>query len=101
MMLFAAVLTGMRSRSRSSLKRLFSSVNRLNFKSAIDCLVFLICDGSPTSRDVYWGILNYGNWIEVAKIKWVGIIGRCLSDRVELETLMIVWLVTVLIESSD
>lgn len=22
------------------------------------CLVFLICDGSPTSRDVYWGILG-------------------------------------------
>lgn len=51
--LLAAVLTGIRSRSRSSRRRLLSSVKRLSLRSAIDCLVFRICDGSPTSREVY------------------------------------------------
>ncbi len=58
--LLAALLTGMRSRSRSSRSRLFSSVNLRSLRSAIDCLFFLICDGSPTSRDVYWGMLGVG-----------------------------------------
>jgi hypothetical protein len=48
--LFDACETGMRSRSRSSLNRLFNSVNLLNFKSAIDCLFFFACE-SPTSRE--------------------------------------------------
>ena len=48
-----ATLTGMRSLSRSSRSRLFNSVKRRNLRSAIDCLFFLICDGSPTSREVY------------------------------------------------
>lgn len=40
--LLEAVLTGMRSRSRSSRSLLLSSVRRLSFRSAIDCFVFLI-----------------------------------------------------------
>ena len=51
--LFEAWLTGIRSLSRSSRSRLFNSVNRRSLRSAILCLFFLICDGSPTSRDVY------------------------------------------------
>lgn len=51
--LLAAWLTGMRSRSRSSRSRELSSVSLRSFRSAMLCLVFLICDGSPTSREVY------------------------------------------------
>ena len=53
MYLFAACETGIRSRSKSSLRRLFNSVSRRNLRSAIDCLFFLACDGSPTSREEY------------------------------------------------
>lgn len=48
--LLDACETGMRSRSRSSLNRLFNSVNLLNLRSAIDCLFFFACE-SPTSRE--------------------------------------------------
>ena len=51
--LFAACETGILSRSKSSRRRLFNSVRRRSLRSAIDCLFFLICDGSPTSRDEY------------------------------------------------
>lgn len=51
--LLLAWLTGMRSLSRSSRRRLLSSVRRRSFRSAMLCLFFLICVGSPTSREVY------------------------------------------------
>lgn len=56
--LLAACDTGIRSLSKSSRSRLFSSVKRRNFRSAMDCLFFLICDGSPTSLDVYAGMMT-------------------------------------------
>ena len=59
--LLAAVLTGIRSRSRSSRRRLLSSVNRRSLRSAMDCFVFLICDGSTASRDVYCGMVALGS----------------------------------------
>lgn len=59
MYLFAAWETGIRSRSRSSRSRLFSSVRRRSFRSAIDCLFFFIWPGSAASRDAYpLGMLN-------------------------------------------
>lgn len=51
--LLLAWLTGIRSRSRSSRRRLLSSVRRRSFRSAMLCLFFLIWVGSPTSREVY------------------------------------------------
>lgn len=56
--LLAACDTGIRSRSKSSRNRLFSSVKRRSFRSAIDCLFLLICDGSPTSLDAYVGMMT-------------------------------------------
>ena len=56
--LLAACDTGIRSRSKSSRSLLFSSVKRRNFKSAMDCLFFFICEGSPTSLDVYAGMMT-------------------------------------------
>ena len=55
--LLAAWETGIRSRSKSSLRRLFNSVRRRNLRSAIDCLFFLTWEGSDASRDEYWGIV--------------------------------------------
>jgi hypothetical protein len=49
--LFAAWETGMRSLSRSSRRREFSSVRRRSLRSAIDCLFFFIWPGS--SREEY------------------------------------------------
>merc|ERR1712098_197792 len=42
MMLFDACETGIRSLSKSSLRRVFNSVRRRSLRSAIDCLFFLI-----------------------------------------------------------
>lgn len=59
--LFEAVLTAMRSLSRSSRRRLFSSVKRRSLRSAMDCLFFLIWDGSaPPSRVMNCAILLCG-----------------------------------------
>lgn len=67
---------GMRSRSRSSRKRLLSSVNRRSFKSAIDCLVLLNCDESP-SRVAYWAmILGFVRDQGAAAARSGGIVGR-------------------------
>jgi hypothetical protein len=63
-MLLEAPLTGMRSRSRSSRSRALSSVSLRSFRSAMLCLFFLICDGSPPSRDVYCGMV----WEEIVTV---------------------------------
>jgi hypothetical protein len=60
MYLFAACETGIRSRSKSSLRRLFNSVSRRNLRSAIDCLFFLalLYGGVRTRRSRLLGTIQ-------------------------------------------